>query len=54
MINGKEVLMDPQPCGRADQANYNWASRANGNLVKVMRLDNLKFSDIVKECCEKR
>ena len=51
--NGKITFIDPQPHGNPKQfdcdGNFN---HANGRHVYVMRLDNLKFSDIVKECCK--
>ena len=51
--NGKILFIDPQPNGHPNMFDQSGIfSYANGRGCFVMRLDNLKFSDIVKECCE--
>ena len=53
--NGKIRFIDPQPCGQNDQSDcFYYFENATGKLVHIMRLDNRKFSDTVKECCERR
>ena len=53
--NGKIRFIDPQPCGQNDQSDcFDYFENATGKLVHIMRLDNRKFSDTVKECCERR
>ena len=52
-INGNVLFIDPQPNGYSvmfDQSEI--FSQASGRDCFIMRLDNLKFSDTVKECCE--
>lgn len=52
-INGNVLFIDPQPNGFSvmfDQSEI--FSQASGRDCFIMRLDNLKFSDTVKECCE--
>lgn len=50
--DGKITFIDPQPHGEPRQLDMSERFReASGKLVYVMRLDNLKFSDTVKECC---
>ena len=47
--NGKAVFIDPQT-NRKDASDI--FSRATGQYVSIMRLDNRKFNDMVKECCD--
>ncbi len=50
--DGKIAFIDPQPHGETIQFDCDDCFKiANGRLVHIMRLDNLKFSNIVKECC---
>ena len=50
---GKISFIDPQPHGEPGQLDCDDNFKiANGRLVHIMRLDNLKFSNIVKECCK--
>lgn len=51
-INGNVVFVDPQQHGSPDQSNYQWSGNSNGRKTHIMRLDNLKFSAKVKECCK--
>ena len=51
--NGKIVFLDPQVCGKSAQLDaFDYFDYANGKECFIMRLDNLKFSDTVKECCK--
>lgn len=47
--NGKTVFLDPQD-GNMD-ARWYFEHAANGK-TKFCRIDNLEFSDLIKECCE--
>lgn len=50
--DGKIAFIDPQPHGETIQLDCDDCFKiVNGRLVHIMRLDNLKFSNIVKECC---
>lgn len=50
--DGNISFVDPQPNDMPQLFDSSERFReANGRLVYVMRLDNLKFSDKVKECC---
>lgn len=50
--NGKIVFLDPQVCGKPAQLDaFDYFDYANGKECFIMRLDNLKFHDNVKECC---
>ena len=53
--DGKISFIDPQPDGMPEQIDcFDCFQNANGRLVHIMRLDNLKFSDTIKECCKGR
>ena len=50
--DGHISFADPQQRGEPEQLDMSKRFRdVNGKLVYIMRLDNLKFSDTVKECC---
>lgn len=47
--NGKAVFIDPQT-NKKDASDI--FSRITGQYVSIMRLDNRKFNDMVKKCCD--
>ena len=52
---GKVTFVDPQQSGQEVQRDYGRCfANANGKLCYIMRIDNLKFSDTVSECCTAR
>lgn len=50
-INGKTKFIDPQTNKTDVEINF---SRAKPDSVYIMRVDNLEFTDKIKECCKDR
>ena len=52
---GKVTFVDPQQSGQEVQRDYGRCfANASGKLCYIMRIDNLKFSDTISECCTGR
>lgn len=51
--HGTVRFIDPQPNGRDDQKDCSgYWNYASGKMCSVLRVDNLKFTDTLKDCCE--
>ena len=50
-IDGKIYFIDPQSGSMNAEDNF---LKANGESIKIMRLDNLKFNDNIYICVKKR